>query len=85
MCVCVLAVQSCLTFCNPTDCTSQAPLSMGFSRQEYWSGLPVPPPGDLPNPGIKPRISCLLCWQVGSLPLTPPGKPDYKTYLMELQ
>ena len=32
----------------------QAPLSMGFSRQEYWSGLPLPPPGDLPNPGIKP-------------------------------
>ena len=32
----------------------QAPLSMGFSRQEYWSGLPFPPPGDLPNPGIKP-------------------------------
>ena len=35
--------------------TRQAPLSMGFSRQEYWSGLPCPPPGDLPNPGIKPR------------------------------
>ena len=34
--------------------TSQAPLSMGFSRQEYWSGLPCPPPGDLPNPGIEP-------------------------------
>ena len=32
----------------------QAPLSMGFSRQEYWSGLPCPPPGDLPNPGIEP-------------------------------
>ena len=40
-----------------TLCTAvfQAPLSMGFSRQEYWSGLPFPPPGDLPNPGIKPR------------------------------
>ena len=35
----------------------QAPLSMGFSRQEHWSGLPCPPPGDLPNPGIKPRPS----------------------------
>ena len=33
----------------------QAPLSMGFSRQEYWSGLPFPSPGDLPNPGIEPR------------------------------
>ena len=37
----------------------QAPLSMGFSRQEYWSGLPCPPPGDLPNPGIKPRSPAL--------------------------
>ena len=36
------------------DCSLPAPLSMGFSRQEYWSGLPCPPPGDLPNPGIKP-------------------------------
>ena len=46
-----------------------APLSMGFSRQEYWSGLSYPPPGDLPNPGIKPASLCLLHWQVGSLPL----------------
>ena len=53
----------------------QAPLSMGFSRQEYWSGLSYPPPGDLPNPGIKPTSLCLLHWQVGSLPLGPPGKP----------
>ena len=39
----------------------QAPLSMGFSRQEYWSGLSCPPPGNLPNPGIEPRISFTLC------------------------
>jgi len=45
---------------------------MGFSRQEYWSGLPCPPPGDLPNPGIKPRS---LALQVESLPSEPPGKP----------
>ena len=46
-----LVTQSCLTLCNPVDCiTCQAPLSMGFSRQEYWKGLPFPPPGDLPNP-----------------------------------
>ena len=44
---------SCLTLCDPMDC-SQAPLLMGFSRQEYWSELPPPPPGDFPNPGIKP-------------------------------
>ena len=45
---------------------------MGFSRQEYWSGLPCPPPGDLPNPGIKPRSPML---QADSLPSEPPGKP----------
>ena len=50
----------------------QAPLSMGFSRQEYWSGFPCPPPGDLPNPGIKLESSAL---QVDSLPTEPPGKP----------
>ena len=48
----------------------QAPLSMRFSRQECWSGLPCPPPGDLPNPGIDPHLLCLLHWQVGSLPLS---------------
>ena len=52
----------------------QAPLSMGFSRQEYWSGLPCPPPEDLPGPGIKPTSFSLLHWQVGSLPLVLPGK-----------
>ena len=41
-------------FATPWTVAHQAPLSMGFSRQEYWSGLPFPPPGDLPNPGIKP-------------------------------
>ena len=46
----------------------QAPLSMGFSRQEYWSGLPCLPPGDLPNPGIEPRSPTL---QADSLPSEP--------------
>ena len=49
----------------------QAPLSMGFSRQEYWSGLPFPSPGDLPNPGIKPGSPTL---QADALPSEPPGK-----------
>ena len=49
--------QSCLTLCDPMD--HQAPPSMGFSRQEYWSGLPFPSPGDLPDPGIKPRSPAL--------------------------
>ena len=50
----------------------QAPLSLEFSRQECWNGLPFPSPGDLPNPGIKPRSPAL---QVYSLPSEPPGKP----------
>ena len=49
----------------------QAPLSMEFSRQEYWSGLPFPPPVDLPDPGIEPAS---LALQVTSLPFEPPGK-----------
>ena len=44
----------------------QAPLSMGFSRQEYWSGLPCPPPGDLPDPRIKPMSLTFSAWEVGS-------------------
>ena len=46
--------QLCLTLCDPMDCSPPAPLSMGFSRQESWSGLPFSPPGDLPEPVIKP-------------------------------
>ena len=47
---------------------------MGFSRQEYWSGLPGPPPGDLPNPGIEPTSLMSLPLKAGSLPLVPAGK-----------
>ena len=43
------------TLCNPTNCSLPGPLSKGFPRQEYWTGLPLPPPGYLPNPGIEPR------------------------------
>ena len=57
---------------TPWTAARQAPLSMGFSRQEYWSGLPCPPPGDLPDPGIEPRSPAL---QIDSLPSEPPGKP----------
>ena len=48
--------QSGPTFCDPMDCTCQAPASMGFSRQDYWSELPFPSSGDLPNPGIESYI-----------------------------
>ena len=48
------SLQSCLTHCDPMDRSCQAPLSMGFFRQEYWSGLPCRPPGGLPDPRITP-------------------------------
>ena len=51
------SLQLCLTLLTLWTIAHQAPLSMGFPRQEYWSGLPCPPPGDLPNPGIKPGSS----------------------------
>ena len=51
---CCLVAKLCPTLCNPMDCSSQAPLSLGFPRQEYWSRLPFPSPGDLPDPGIEP-------------------------------
>ena len=55
----VLVSQSCPTFVTPWAVACQASLSMGFSRQEYWSGLPFPSPGDLPNPGTE-RSSTVL-------------------------
>ena len=51
--MCELIAQSCPTLCDPKDCSCQASLSMGFSRQVYWSGLPFPSPEDLPDPGIQ--------------------------------
>ena len=59
-------------FATPRTVAYQAPPSMGFSRQDYWSGLPFPSPGDIPNPGIKPESPSL---QTGALPSEPPGKP----------
>ena len=80
--VCVLShfghVQLIVT---PWTAACWAPLSIGFSRQEYWNGLPCPPPGDLPNPRIKPvSLMSNLHWQAGSLP--PPGKPSQTGKLM---
>ena len=54
-----LVAKSCPTLMTPWTTARQAPLSMGFSRQEYLSGLPFPSPEDLPDPGIKPRFSVL--------------------------
>ena len=64
----------CLTLCDPTDVARQAPLSMGFSRQEYWSGVPFPPPGDLPDPGVEPPFPSPAL-QADSLPLGSPSRP----------
>ena len=67
----VLVAESCPLSVTPGTVALQAPLSMGFSRQEHWSGLPCPPPGGLPNPGIEPGSPKL---QVDSLPSEPLGK-----------
>ena len=66
-CVCAKTLQSCPTLCDSTHW--QAPLSMGFSRQEYWSGLPCPSPRDLPNTGIKP-VSLMSSALAGRLFIT---------------
>ena len=66
----VLVAQLCLALCNPMTIAHKAPLSMEFSRQEYWSGFPSP--GDLPDLGTEPRFPAL---QADSLPSEPPGKP----------
>ena len=57
--VCKLISQSCPSFATPWTAARQAPLSMGSSRQEYWSGLPFPSPGDLPNPRIESKSPAL--------------------------
>ena len=60
-------------FATPWTVAYQAPPSMGFSRQEYWNGLPFPSPGDLPDPGIEPRSPAL---QADDLTSEPPGKQN---------
>ena len=66
------SLQQCLT---PWTVAHQVPLSMGFSRQKYSSELPCPPPGDLPDPAIKPTSPVSPALQVDSSPTEPPGKP----------
>ena len=66
----VLVPQSCPTLWDPMDCSHQAPLSMGFPRQEYWSGLRFPPPRDLLNPGVEPPSPALAG---GFFTTEPPG------------
>ena len=73
LCVCALSCFSCIwPFVTPWTIAHQAPLSLGFTRQEYWSGLSCPPPGDLPDPGMEPTSPAL---QVDSLSLSHQGIP----------
>ena len=72
MCACSETFSHVQLFVPPWTVACQAPLSMGFSRQEQWGGLPFTSPGDLPNPGTEPRSPTL---QADSLPSKPPGKP----------
>ena len=69
-----LGAKSCLTLAIPWTVAYQAPLSMGFSRQEHWSGFPFPSPGDLPDSGIECKSPAL---HVDSLSPEPTGKPPY--------
>ena len=77
-CCWCLVVKSCMTLVIPCTITHQAPLSMGFPRQEYWSGLPFLSPEDLPDPGIEPASSV---WQADSLPLSHLGNPMKFLYI----
>ena len=76
MCMGANSLQLCLTFCNPMDCSPSGSSSMGFSRQQYWSGLPCSPPGDLPDPEIKPTSPVSPGFQADSSPLSYRGKPQ---------
>ena len=67
--------QSRLTLCDPMDCNPPGSSVHGISRQEYWSGLPFPPPGDLPDPRIDPTFPMSPELQADSLPTEPSGKP----------
>ena len=84
VCVCVCA-QTNSTLCSSMDLAHQAPLSMGFSRQEYWSGLSFPSPGVLPDPGIEWESLASPALAGGFLTTEPPGKPLVKNCKSKLQ
>ena len=77
----MLVAQSCRLFGTPWTVALQAPLSMGFARQDCWSGLPFPSPGDFPDPRIEPGCPAL---QADSLQSGPPGKPTIIIRLLKL-
>ena len=88
VCVCVLSHCSCVQLCSALwTVARQAPLSMGFSRQEHRSGLPCPPPGDLSDQDLSDQemhqhLLHLLHWQASSLPLVPLGRPTGLSLLL---
>ena len=82
LCACVLSCFSHIQlFETAWTVVHQAPLFMGFSRQEYWIGLPFPSPEDLPNAGIEPMSLMSLELAGGFLPLAPSGKPQFSLYI----
>ena len=79
-CVCVCAQRHSRVsfFCDPVDCSPLAPLCMEFPRQEYWSGLSFPTPGDLPDPGIEPMSLSFPTLASGFFTTVPFRKPPEK-------
>ena len=75
LCTHAMLLQSCSTLCDPMNCSPPGSSVHGFSRQEYWTGLPCLPPGDLPDPGIEPLSSVAPALKVNSLLLSHRGSP----------
>ena len=83
---CVLGHFSCVQLCATLwTIVCQAPLFMGFSRHEYWSGLPCPPPGDLPHSGIEPAFLTSFALAGGFSTTTPPGKSTHDRAYLSMQ
>ena len=76
----LVLTKSCPTLCKPVDCSPPAPLSTGFSWQEHWSGFPFPPPGDQPEPGIKPMSLVSPALQAEALLLSHQGSPHFNIH-----
>ena len=71
------------TLCNPSNCSLPVSSVHGISQQEYWSGLPFPPPGDLPDPGIAPKSPASPALQADSLPTEPGGSPSLEAQMVK--
>ena len=78
--ICVPSLSHVPFFATPQTVAHQAPLSMGFSRQEYWSGVPFPTPGDLPDPGVEPKSLSFPALAGRFFTTEPPGKPSKYAY-----